>query len=147
VSKPRGRPFEPGNKAGRGRPKGSRNRDSGPVKAIFDEYAPHLARKVVAKALEGDPQALRICMDRIMPVPRDAGIPIHLPKIKSMGDVADAAGKVTRDMGKGNLSPSEGERMMNVLETHARLIENSETEKRVEKLEEHMAATKTPYPS
>jgi hypothetical protein len=100
---------------------------------------------MVAKGLEGDTQALRFCLERKMPAPRDAVIQINLPKIKTMEDVTAAAAKVTRAMGKGDLSPSEGETIMNVLETHARLIENSDTEKRVEKLEEHMSATKKPY--
>jgi hypothetical protein len=38
----RGRPFEPGNKFGRGRPKGSRNKRTAEAQALFDEYKdPH----------------------------------------------------------------------------------------------------------
>jgi hypothetical protein len=90
---------------------------------------------------------MRLCFERFMPAPRDAVVPIHLPKIKSTRDVASAAEKVTRGMGRGVLSPSEGEKMMNVLESHSRVIESSETEKRVEKLEEHLATTNKPYPA
>jgi hypothetical protein len=142
LSKRRGRPFEPGNQLGRGRPKGSRNRNGGLVKTILEEYAPHVTRKAISLALEGNPQALRLCMERIMPVPRDAAISMKLPNIKSAVDVASAAEKVTRGIAKGVLSPSEAEILMNVLQCHSRVIESSETEKRVEKLEKHLATTK-----
>jgi hypothetical protein len=145
VKKSRERPFEPGNKFGRGRPKGSRTRDTAPAKKLLEEYTPHLTRKLTAVALEGNAQALGICMERIMPPPRDAYVPINLPKIKSAGDVASAAEKVTRGIGKGVLSPSEGEMIMNVLESQSRVIESAGTEKRVEKLEDHLATAKKPY--
>lgn len=142
MKKPRGRPFQTGNTFGRGRPKGSRNRETAPAKKLLEEYTPHLTRKLIALALEGNAQALRICMERIMPPPRDACVPISLPKIKSAEDVASAAEKVTRGMGKGVLSPSEGETIMNVLESQSRVIENAGTEKRVQKLEDYLATTK-----
>jgi hypothetical protein len=144
VKKPRGRPFEPGNTFGQGRPPGSRNRETAPEKQIFQEYKPHLVRKLIARALEGDVPALRICMDRIMPAPRDACVPIKLPKIKSAGDVATAAEKVTRNIGKGVLSPAEGETIMNILESQSRVIESAGTEKRVETLEDYLATAKKP---
>jgi hypothetical protein len=144
VKKPRGRPFEPGNAFGRGRPKGSRNRDAAPAKKLLEEYTPHLTRKLIALALEGNGSALRICMERIMPPPRDACVPITLPKIKSAEDVASAAEKVTRGIGNGVLSPSEGETIMNILESQSRVIENAGTEKRVQKLEDHLATAKKP---
>lgn len=139
MNKPRGRPFEPGNKFGRGRPKGSRNRSVAPTKQLLEEYGPHLTRKLIGMALEGNPQAMRICMERLLPAPHDARAPMNLPKTKSAGDVASAAEKVTRGIGKGILSPSEGEKIMNVLEKQSRVIETYEIDKRLEKLEEYVA--------
>jgi hypothetical protein len=115
-----------------------------PAKKLLEEYEPHLTRKLIALALEGNAQALRICMERLMPAPRDAYVPLSLPKIKSAEDVANAAEKVTRGIGKGVLSPSEGERIMNVLESQSRVIESAGTEQRVQKLEDYLATTKKP---
>jgi len=145
VKKPRGRPFQPGNTFGRGRPKGSRNRDTAPAKTLLEEYTPHLTRKLIALALEGNAQALRICMERIMPAPRDACVPIKLPKIKSAEDIASAAEKVMRSIGKGLLSPSEAETIMSVLKGQSRVLEDAGTEKRVQKLEDYLATAKKPY--
>ena len=141
MSKPRGRPFEPGNKFGRGRPKGSRNRKVTPAVQLLKQYEPDLTRRLIGMALQGNAQALRICMERLVPAPHDACVPITLPKIKSAGDVATAAEQITRGMGRGNLSPSEGEKMMSVLESQSRVIENAEIERRLEKLEDYVATT------
>jgi hypothetical protein len=145
VKQPRGRPFQPGNKFGRGRPKGSRNRVTAPVKKLLDEFGPHLARKLVAMGLEGNPQALRICMERLMPAPRDASVAIKLPKIKSVEDVAAAAEQVIRGVGKGILSPSESARIMQVLESQVRVIESAGIEQRLQKLEEYFASIQKPF--
>ena len=145
MKQPRGRPFQPGNKLGRGRPKGSRNRATASVKKLLEEYEPHLTRKLIALALEGNPQALRLCMERLMPAPRDASVPIKLPMIKTSEDVASAAEKVARGIGKGALSPSEGEKLMQLLESHLRVIESAGIEQRLQKLEEHLASTQKPF--
>lgn len=95
-------------------------------------------------AMEGNPQALRICMERIFPAPHDAAVRISLPRIKLAGDVVNAAEKVTQGIGNGAISPSEGEKMMNALESHSRIIDNAITESRLEKLEQDYAATAKP---
>jgi hypothetical protein len=145
--KSRGRPFEKGNKLGCGRPKGSRNKKSDPGKELLKEYEPHLTRKLIALGLEGDPRALKICMDRLVPAPRDASVHIALPKVmKSNGDLVNAAEKITRGVGKGILSPSDGEKIMNVIEGQSRVIENADLEKRVEQLESHGSTDKEEPP-
>jgi hypothetical protein len=56
----RGRPFEPGNKLGRGRPPGSRNKKTLIIQEILDEYSPAVIRKTLAKALQGEVSLLRM---------------------------------------------------------------------------------------
>jgi hypothetical protein len=144
MKKQRGRPFKKGNKHGCGRPKGSRNKKSEPGKELLKEYEPHLTRKLISMGLEGKMQAMRMCMDRLSPAPRDASVHFPLPEIKSASDVATAAAKITRGMGKGKLSPETGEAMMNVLETHARVIETAVLEERVDLLETHRPTNEAP---
>src|SRR5439155_25334874 len=64
MNKPRGRPFEPGNKYGRGRPKGSRNKEKYPGEKILDEYGPHIMFKCISQALNGDHPSMRPCMEQ-----------------------------------------------------------------------------------
>ena len=82
---------------------------------------------------------MRICMDRILPARREASIRVTLPRIKTAQDL-EKAEKVTQAIGRGRIAPAEGETMMNVFEIHSRIIEKSQYERRLEKLEESMAA-------
>ncbi len=63
-TKVRGRPFRPGNKYGRGRPRGSRNKATGLFQKTLERYAESLAKKLVQEAFQGTPTALRLCIER-----------------------------------------------------------------------------------
>jgi predicted DNA-binding protein (UPF0251 family) len=139
MSKTRGRPFPPGNTLGRGRPKGSRNKEKSPGQYLPDEYAPHIVRKCLGMALQGDRGAMRICMERISPARQDACIRMNLATIRTAQDVGTAAEKVTQAIGRGNITPIEGGRMINILEGRSRIIERVDLESRLEKLEEKLA--------
>ena len=140
MNKPRGRPFEAGNKFGRGRPKGSRNREKSPGQHELEEYALHLVRKCITMAMRGDQSALRMCMERISPARRGALIQMNLPPIRTAQDVDRAAEKVTQAIRRGKLTPAEGGTMMNVLEGRSRIIVGAQFEGRLQKVEEKMAA-------
>jgi len=142
-NKARGRPFPPGNTLGQGRLKGSRNKQKSPGQGLLEEYAPHLMRKCIALAMQGDASSMRLCMERISPARRSACIPMSLPTIRTAQDVDKAAEKVTQAIRRGELTPSEGGTMMNVLESRSRVIERVQLESRLEKLEDRMA-TKLP---
>jgi hypothetical protein len=138
MSKLRGRPFEPGNTLGRGRPKGSRNRAKSPGQDLFDEFAPHITRKCIAQALQGEPSAMRICMNRISPARLGECIRIGLPPIKTAGDLHKAGEKVTQTVGRGEITPTEGGKMMNILAGRAKIIETVQLDGRLAKIEERM---------
>ena len=54
-----------------GRPKGSRNKAAIAIESLLQGQAEVLTQKAVTKALEGDSVALRLCMERIAPAPKD----------------------------------------------------------------------------
>jgi hypothetical protein len=81
-------------------------------------------------------------MERISPARRGACITMSLPAIKTAGDVDQAAEKVTQAIRHGDLTPTEGGIMMNILESRSRVIERVQMESRLEKLEEKMAAAR-----
>jgi hypothetical protein len=142
MDNPRGRPFEAGNTFGRGRPKGSRNREKSEDQRLLEEFAPHLIRKCMALAMKGDRTALRLCMDRISAPRRDALIKMNFSPIRKARDVNRAAEKVTAAIRRGELTPSEGETMMNILESRMRVIEKVDFEQRLENLEQNLRDNK-----
>jgi len=139
MSNPRGRPFQLGNTMGRGRPAGSRNKAKSAGQDLLDEYALHLLRKCISLAMKGDLGAMRLCMERISPARQEACIRMILPTIKTAQDVETAAEKVTQAMTRGKVTPTEGGKVISILEVRSRMIEKAQWENRLEKLEENMA--------
>jgi len=54
-----------------GRPKGSRNKATIAIESLLRGQAEALTQTVVTTALEGDTVALRLCMERVAPAPKD----------------------------------------------------------------------------
>jgi hypothetical protein len=146
MSEPRGRPFQPGNTLGRGRPKGSRNKSKSAGEDVLAQYGEHLMRKLIFFAMNGDRSAMRLCVERISPARRGGGsMRLSLPPIRTAQDVDEAAAKVTQDILRGRLSPADGATMMSIFESRSRIIEKGQMESRLQKLEEELAeATRLP---
>jgi hypothetical protein len=80
----RGRPFEKGRSGNPlGRRVGCRNKTTIAATALLAGEAETLTRKAVELALVGDPTALRLCLERVLPPCRDRMVMFALPPIKS----------------------------------------------------------------
>jgi hypothetical protein len=132
MKRPRGRPFQPGNSFGRGRPTGSPNKPKVAGLRLLEEYADHLIRTCLAMALDGDRSCMRLCMERIIPLRRDPPIEINLPAIHVAEDLSRMAEKVTQGIRRGKITPQEGETMMRILESRIRVMESVEYVKRMQ---------------
>ena len=119
----RGRPFVKGRSGNpRGRPAGSRNKRTLAAAVLLDGEAEALTRKAVELALEGDPTALRLCIERILPPCRERPVRFTLPPIESSEDISAAMNAVTAALTRGIITPGEAERIANVVDTFARAI-------------------------
>lgn len=143
MSQMRGRPFEPGNRMGRGRPKGSRNKRSTQAQEILDQYLESLVKTCVGQALKGDVRALALCLERILPPLREPTVKLGLPRLNNLKDVAQCERRLVRAIASGKVTPGEGERISNVLDHHRRALETNEVVARIEELEKR--ATKTTH--
>src|SRR5438128_726120 len=86
----RGRPFAKGRSGNpAGRRLGSRNKATVAAQELLANEAEALTRKAVEAALAGDPMAMRLCLERILP--RERVVKFALPPIKSAADVAPAS--------------------------------------------------------
>jgi hypothetical protein len=131
----RGRPFELGNRLGRGRPQGSRNKTTREALEILDQYREPLFKKCIARALEGDVRALALCIDRMLPSLREPGVRIRMPKLKKITDIDLALQRIADGIGSGNLTPGEGEKIHTILQHHRNNIQAEEMEARLAALE------------
>jgi Family of unknown function (DUF5681) len=122
----RGRPFAKGRSGNpRGRPVGSRNRKTLAAAVLLDGESEALTRKAVELALAGDPTALRLCIERILPPCRERAVRFELPPIENAADVSVAMNAVTAALARGIITPGEAERIANVVETFARAIDTT----------------------
>ena len=124
--------FAPGNP---GKPKGTRHKATRAALALLDGEAEALSRRAIDAALDGDTVALRLCLERIAPPRKDAPVQFHLPRMQSAADAASAAGAVLDAVALGDLTPTEGAHVMQLVETYRRTLETSELERRLTALE------------
>lgn len=130
-----GRPFQQGNAEGKGRPIGSRNR-----KTIFQEALEKDGEKIIQKvkqrALRADPVAMRLCMERLVPVAKEPNARFQLPAVETAANLTEAISAVTKAVSEGELSAQEGESVANIVESQRRNIEVREFDARLKVLEE-----------
>src|SRR5260370_3137540 len=127
----RGRPFQPGNKLGSGRPPGRRNKTARVLQDKLDSHGENLINRCVYMAHQGDPTALRLCMERLMPARRHRTVQFKVPPVKTLADVDAASESVLSDVARGQLTPAEGQAVSGLLEGRRRVIETPEIEQRI----------------
>jgi len=118
-----------------GRPQGSQNKSTLIMGSLLEGEAEQLTRKVIELAKEGNIQALRLCMDRLMPPAKDRAVLFEMPPIQDLNDISAGMSRITAAVSEGTLTPPEGEIISRTLEQHANMIVYQDLQKRVEKLE------------
>ena len=127
--------FQPGNRAGRGRPAGSRNKATLALDKMAEDDAKVIARKLLDAAKGGDMRAAELVLARVWPVRRGRPVSLPLPPIETASDVVKALGMVATAVGAGEITPEEGTAVAGVLEIKRKAIETSELEARIVALE------------
>ena len=118
-----------------GRPKGARNKKTLAIESLLEGQAEALTQTAISKALDGDCMALRLCMERIVPAPKDNPVVFALPQMSNALDASQAAGSVLTAVSKGNLTPIEATRVMGLFDSYRRTLELTEIEERLQALE------------
>ena len=124
--------FTAGNKLSLGRPPGR-----GPVAELRATLAPDLDKIIDAlrtQALAGDAQAIRIILDRVLPVLRPVDMPTTLA-LPADGTLAEQARAVVQAAADGDLAPAQAAQIITALGGVAKIIETTELMRRIEALE------------
>ena len=124
-----------------GKPKGSRNKATIAIESLLEGQAEALTQTAISKALDGDSMALRLCMDRIAPLPKDNTISFTLPHMESANDASKAAGSVLKSVSIGEITPIEGSRVMELIDSFRRTLELTVIEHRIQALESNIEGT------
>ena len=118
-----------------GRPKGARNKKTLAIESLLKGQAEALTQTAISKALEGDGLALRLCMERIAPAPKDKSVSFPLHEMNDAMDTSKAASSVLTAVSEGELTPIEGTRIMGLIDSYRRTLELTEIEERLQALE------------
>jgi len=128
--------FKPGQSGNPGgRPKGAFNKITLATQALLDGEAEALTRKAVELAKAGNPMALRLCLERLLPPRKDRPVNFTLPKISGAEDLPKALLAILQAVANGEISPGEGQILTAITEAYRKGLEIVDHEARITALE------------
>lgn len=130
-----GRPFEPGNHFGRGRPRGARNKRTLLAQQILDERAEPIMRKAILQGIQGDSAMLRMLLGYILPRRRDAPVNIGPLPMGTIEELAQASATVLQKTASGQITPNEAQIISGLIESHRKVLETQQFDQRIHVVE------------
>jgi len=133
-------PFQKGQSGNpAGRPRGALNRATVLAQTLLSERAESIAGKVIELAERGDMTALRVCMDRLVPVIKHQPIAVELPPIEKPADSVDAAASIAAAVAAGELTATEAAELAKVVDVYVRALDSKGFDERLSKLENEIS--------
>ncbi len=132
--------FTQGNTYGKGRKQGSRNKASDALGQMFLDEHERITRQCVDLGLAGNVPALKLCLERLIPVVRDLPVNITLPTIDSVASASELTGTLLSLVASGAITPSQGEQLSRLTERHLKSLQLSDLEARLAELEQQLTA-------
>jgi hypothetical protein len=128
--------FQPGNP---GRKPGSRNRITMACEALLHGQAEALTQRAVELAHAGDTVALRLCIERIYPVPKGRTMRLALPPVDTAEGIHAALVQVITAVAEGEVSAEEAASVAGLLDAARASLREVELEKRFRLIEERLS--------
>jgi hypothetical protein len=131
----RGRPFEPGNKFGRGRPPGSRNKRSLGAVQLLESHGESVVGKALVEAMKGDIQMLRTLVGHLLPRRRDVPVKTGPLPVHTTEELAQSSEAVLQRVILGQITLPEAHQLMDLIESQRRVMETRDLDARLRALE------------
>ncbi len=135
LGKTKGRPFQTGNKFGKGRPQGSRNSATLALQMLLDGEGEEITRTAIELAISGNETALRLCLERLIPIRKDRPVAVKFPSVIDAKGIGDAFDQLLGQVSKGRLTPMEAATLANILESRRKTLETEVLEARITAIE------------
>ena len=135
ARKARGKPFQPGNKYGKGRPQGSQNKATMVLHVLLEGQGEAIMRKAVEMALAGDRSALRLCIERLIPPAKERTLSLKLPELSTAQGMSAAIERILGAALEGELTLTEAQGLVSMLEVQRKVIETCEMESKIRQLQ------------
>jgi hypothetical protein len=105
---------------------------------LMADNAEDIIQATIDAAKNGDGVAMRLCVERLVPLRKRVPAPIELPNADSLPGVTEALGVIVAAVAKGALDLESGSSLAALVEAKARAIETNEAlklEQRIASLE------------
>jgi len=121
-----------------GRPRGVLNQATLLAQELLAARVESIAGKLIELAEGGDMRAIRVCMERLMPVIKDQPIAVELPPIEKPADSVAAAAAIAAAVAAGELTATEADKLAKVVEVYVRALDSKGFDERLGKLEKEI---------
>ncbi len=121
-----------------GRKPGSKNKATLIGQALLKQAEEELLRKAIEMAKAGDGPMLKFLLDRILPKERC----IELPPTDHDCDPVERCEAIVEAVSAGRITPNEAASLVNVAGGHARIIDLSEVDERLQAIEKQLKTLK-----
>lgn len=129
-------PFEKGQS---GNPNGRPKKNSATADRLREEigaHVPAIIKAVVEQAKDGDVQAAKLLLDRVVPALKPQQQPVVIDDMAER-EPSDQGKAIIEAMAGGRLTPEQGQAMLAGLASLMKIVEVDELEKRITALERH----------
>ena len=119
-----------------GRKRSSHNHNTLAASALLTEHSVAIMGKLVEMAENGDPAALKLCVERILPPARDRPVDLsEIGELRRGSDVTEAMKVVIGMMTRGELNLGELKSFVEVLDTVRDSLQNAKHDAFTESLD------------
>ena len=126
-----------------GRPKGAISKRT-QIAKLLEPHAEELIAKAVELAKSGDINALRLCLERLLPKLRDEPIAFELPDgdLSSTYTFLQLSANVIERVALGEITPEQGQRLSSLIDAQCQLVQTTTMAAQLEEIHAIVKARK-----
>ena len=131
--------FKPGQSGNpKGRPKGKGV--AAELRKLMEPEAPELVAKLIGMAKDGDGNAMRICMERLVAPIKDE--PVNVPGLADATTLTEQGEAIVKAVAEGDITPNDAGRLMQAVASQAKVRETDELAKEIKEMRELLEGMK-----
>ena len=101
---------------------------------LLNRDAGALISKALNLAQGGDVAALRLCIERILPLRKERAVSLNLPAVRSAADAMQLMGAIVDAVASGELTPGQAAQMARTIDGFVRTLITAGIERELEEL-------------
>src|SRR5262249_9272854 len=118
-----------------GRPRGALNRATMTAQELLSARVERIAGKLIELAEGGDMRAIRVCMDRLVPVIKHQPIAVEMPPIENAAGSVEAVASIAAAVAAGELTATEAAELAKVVDGYVGALATRGVDERLSQLE------------